>query len=62
MSQIPDGDPVSLEKQEQAFNAYRDAKLRFDETQSFADGRKAAEAWWKFLHVFERVTVERPHR
>lgn len=52
-------DPVSLERQEEAFSAYRAAKLRFDETQSFADARTAARAWWDFLHVFERLTVER---
>ncbi len=55
-------DPVSMEKQQQAFEAYREAKMRFDETQTFADARKAARAWWDFLTVFERLTVEPFHK
>jgi hypothetical protein len=48
----------SLQEQEEAFEAYKQAKLKADETLSFADARDAGKAWVRFLRIFEAVTAE----
>ena len=51
-------DPPTLEAQQEAFEDYKSAKLKLDETLTFEDAKAAREAWWKFLHVFEANTAE----
>lgn len=49
--------PIERE-QHDAFEAYKIAKQKVDETLSFEDARTARDAWWKFLHLFEANTME----
>ena len=49
---------VPLQDQHDAFEAYKRAKLKFDETLDLADAREAGKAWVRFLRLFEAITAE----
>ncbi len=43
--------------QNEAFEAYKAAKARVDETLTFSDAMAAKRAWWNFLNTFEARTA-----
>ncbi|WP_164836886.1 hypothetical protein [Sinorhizobium meliloti] len=43
---------VPLDEQVAAWEEYRQAKLKADQTGNFLDGRIAADAWVAFLNVY----------
>lgn len=53
-------DDNSQSEQDEAFEAYKRAKIRTDETLDRADAELAKQAWWRFLHIFESRTAAGP--
>ncbi len=51
-------DRPTEQEQHDAFEAYKQAKQKVDETLSFDDARTARDAWWKFLTLFQANTTE----
>jgi hypothetical protein len=41
--------------QTDAFEAYKAAKIRADETLDIVDAAEAGRAWWRFLQAFNEV-------
>lgn len=48
----------TLKDQEEAFEAYKAAKLRADASLALPDAQEAGRAWVRFLRIFERITAE----